>query len=45
MKLVPGFERSHEKLAPFSVFAQRLAGAVGLAACIVALVLFIGISG
>lgn len=45
MKLVPGFERSHEKLAPFSVFAQRLAGAVGLAACVVSLVLFIGISG
>jgi hypothetical protein len=45
MKLVPGFERRHEKLASFSVFAQRLAGAVGLAACIVSLVLFIGTSG
>ncbi|HEY8185086.1 MAG TPA: hypothetical protein VIF64_03395 [Pyrinomonadaceae bacterium] len=45
MKLLAGLERSHEKLAPFSVFAQRLAVAVGLAGCIVGLVLFIGISG
>jgi hypothetical protein len=45
MKLLPGLERSHEKLAPFSVFAQRLAVAVGVAGCIVILVLFIGISG
>src|SRR6266545_5806123 len=45
MKLLPGLERSHEKLAPLSVFAQRLAAAVGLAACIILVVLFIGISG
>jgi hypothetical protein len=45
MKLLPGLERSHQKLAPFSVFAQRLAVAVGLAACVVAAVLFIGVSG
>jgi hypothetical protein len=45
MKLLPGLERSHEKLAPFSVFAQRLAVAVGLACCIISVVLFIGVSG
>ena len=45
MKVLPGLERSHEKLAPFSVFVQRLAVAVGVACCIVALVLFIGVSG
>ena len=45
MKLLPGLERSHEKLAPFSVFVQRLAIAVGIACCIIALVLFIGVSG
>lgn len=45
MKLLPGLERSHEKLAPLSVFAQRLAAAVALACCIILVVLFIGISG
>ena len=45
MKLLPGFERRQDKLAPFSVFAQRLAVAVGAACCIIALVLFIGVSG
>jgi hypothetical protein len=45
MKLLPGLERSHQKLAPFSVFVQRLAVAVGIACCIIALVLFIGVSG
>ena len=45
MKLLPGLERRHEKLAPFSVFAQRLAAALGLASCIISFVLFIGISG
>lgn len=45
MKLLSGFERSHEKLAPFSVFAQRLAVAVGAACCVIALVLLIGTSG
>jgi hypothetical protein len=38
-------ERSHEKLAPFSLFVRRLGAAVGLACCIIALALFIGISG
>lgn len=45
MKLIPAFERRHQKLAPFSVFAQRVAAAVGLACCVVAVVLFIGVSG
>lgn len=45
MKLFSSYERSDEKLAPFSVFARRLATAVGLACCIVSLVLFIGTSG
>ncbi len=45
MRLLPGLERRHEKLAPVSVFAKRLAAAVGLACCIISLVLFIGISG
>ena len=45
MKLLPVLERKHEKLAPFSVFAKRLAAAVGAACGIIAFVLFIGISG
>jgi hypothetical protein len=45
MKLLPQLERSHEKLAPFSVFARRLAGAVALACVIVAVVLSVGIAG
>lgn len=45
MKLLPVFERRHQKLAPFSVFAQRLAAALLVACCVVALVLFIGIAG
>ncbi|HEY3041779.1 MAG TPA: hypothetical protein VGJ66_23805 [Pyrinomonadaceae bacterium] len=45
MKLLSNLERSDEKLAPFSVFAQRLALAVGVACCVVAVVLFIGVLG
>jgi hypothetical protein len=45
MKVLPGLEGRHEKLAPFSVFARRLAAAVGAACCIALLVLFIGVSG
>jgi hypothetical protein len=45
MKLLSGLEKNHQKLAPFSVFMQRLAVAIGIACCIVALVLFIGVSG
>lgn len=45
MRLFPGLERRHEKLAPFSVFVRRLAVTVGVAGCIVLLALLIGISG
>ena len=45
MKLLPGLERRHEKLAPFSVFAQRLAVAVAAACGVIALVLSVGIAG
>jgi len=45
VKLLPVLERRRQHLAPFSVFLQRLAVAVGMAACIVAVVLFIGVSG
>ncbi len=39
------FERRTEKLAPLSVFAQRVALAVAAACCIIATVLFIGVAG
>jgi hypothetical protein len=45
VKFLPVFERRHQKLAPFSVFAQRLAAALLVACGVVALVLFIGIAG
>ena len=45
MKLFPKYEGTKQKLAPFSVFAQRLAVAVAIACGVIALVLFIGISG
>lgn len=45
MKLFPVLEGRGEKLAPFSVYAQRVAAAVLLACCIIGLVLFIGVSG
>lgn len=45
MKIVPSFERRNQKLAPFSVFAQRLLGAVVLACCVVGVVLFFGMLG
>ena len=45
VKLLPVLERRRQKLAPFSVFLQRLAVAVGGGCCIIALVLFIGVSG
>src|SRR5436190_22315717 len=45
MKLFPKFERSSEKLAPFSVFVQRLVVVISLACFIIGVVLFIGISG
>lgn len=45
MKLLPTLERRRQKLAPFSVFAQRLAAAIGVACGVVAVVLFIGVAG
>ncbi len=45
MKLLTNLERRTEKLAPFSVFAQRVAAAVALACGIIALVLFVGVAG
>jgi len=45
MKLFPTYEGYKQKLAPLSVFARRLASAVGLACGIIAVVLFIGVAG
>jgi hypothetical protein len=45
MRLFPKFEGYKQKLAPFSVFAQRFAVAVGIACGVIAVVLFIGIAG
>lgn len=45
MKLLPTLERRRQKLAPFSVFAQRVAAAIALACGVVAVVLFIGVAG
>jgi hypothetical protein len=45
MKFFPEYESYRQKLAPFSVFAKRLASAVGLACGIIGVVLFIGIAG
>jgi hypothetical protein len=45
MRLFPSFERQHQKVAPFSVFVQRMLGATGLAVLIILVVLLIGIFG
>jgi hypothetical protein len=39
------FERKHEKLAPMSVFVRRMAASVGMAVLLIAVALFIGITG
>lgn len=39
------FERKHDKVAPLSVFAKRILGAVGLSLLVVVPALFIGIAG
>ena len=39
------FERRHERLAPFPIFAQRMAASLGIASGLVAVVLAIGLSG
>lgn len=40
-----GYEKGHQKLAPLSVFAQRLVGAIVVACGVIAAVLFIGVAG
>lgn len=45
MKLFAKYEKRHQKLAPLSVFAQRVLGAVVIAGCVIGVVLFIGIAG
>jgi hypothetical protein len=45
MKLFPVLEGRRQKLAPLSVYAQRVMAAVGVACCVIALVLVIGMSG
>jgi len=39
------FERKHEKLAPLSVFVKRIAASVVMAGILIAVALFIGITG
>ena len=39
------FERRHEKLAPVSVFVKRILASLGIAVCLIALALTIGIAG
>ena len=45
MNFLPGYERKHQKVAPLSVFAQRMLGATGIAVSIILVVLLIGITG
>jgi len=45
VKFFAKYEKSHQKLAPLSVFAQRVLGAILLACGVIAVVLFIGIAG
>jgi hypothetical protein len=45
MKFFAKYERRHQKLAPLSVFAQRVIGAIIIACGVIAVVLFIGIAG
>jgi hypothetical protein len=45
VKVFDKYERRHQKLAPLSVFAQRLIGAIVLACGVIAVVLFIGVVG
>ena len=39
------FERKHEKLAPVSVFVKRLTASIAVAWALIAVALFIGVSG
>ena len=45
MKLFTKYEHRRQKLAPLSVFAQRVIGAVVVACGVIAVVLFIGTAG
>lgn len=45
MKFFNNLEGRRQKLAPLSVFAQRVVGAVAIACGVIAVVLFIGICG
>ena len=45
MRVLPRFERQHQKVAPFSVFVRRMLGATGLAVFIIVFALLIGIVG
>jgi hypothetical protein len=45
MNFLPRYERKHQKLAPLSVFVQRMLGATGIAVSIILVVLLIGIAG
>ena len=45
MKLFPRYEHSRQKVAPFSVFARRLASAVAVGCGVIAVVLFLGMAG
>ncbi|MEP6569574.1 MAG: hypothetical protein ABJC10_07360 [Acidobacteriota bacterium] len=45
MKIIPAREGRRQKVAPFGVFLRRLGVAVLIACGIIAIVLFIGVSG
>ena len=45
MRLLPSFERQHQKVAPVSVFARRMLGATGVVVLIILVVLLVGIFG
>jgi hypothetical protein len=45
VKLFPGYERRRQKVAPFSLFLQRLAVAIAVAGCVITLVLLVGVMG
>ena len=40
-----GFERKHEKLAPVSVFAKRMAASVAISGVLIFIALLIGVTG
>ena len=42
---IQAFERKHERLAPVSVFVKRLTASIAVAWALIAVALFIGVSG